>query len=172
MNAINDRTGDRISSCIAVKIQLKRHTALENTTKIHMAKLKHHGRQERLSCDPHSFHDIYEWHCVCQGSSVHSRRTGTIDTGWCSKMDVPKGIRHTRTRRQPNSSSILIAPLLEEGDLILHAESFNAVECNQWARKPDKIYWGEHTDKKSEKRKAEKTGLVPMLDVPLDACWV
>jgi hypothetical protein len=33
MNAINDRTEDRISSCIAVKIQLKTHTSLENTTK-------------------------------------------------------------------------------------------------------------------------------------------
>jgi hypothetical protein len=39
-----------------------------------------------------------------------------------------------------NPSSILIAPLLEEGDLILHAKSFNAVEFNKWARKPNKIY--------------------------------
>jgi hypothetical protein len=67
-------------------------------------------------------------HAYAQGSSVRSRRTGTIDTGLCSKVDVPKGIRHTRTRRQPSSSSILIARVLEEGDLILHAESFNAVE--------------------------------------------
>jgi hypothetical protein len=44
MTAINDRTGDRISSCIAVKIQLKTHTVLENTTTTHTAKSKHHGR--------------------------------------------------------------------------------------------------------------------------------
>jgi hypothetical protein len=57
---------------------------------------------------------------------------------------------------------------LEEGDLILHAESFNAVECNQWARKPNKIYWGEHTDQKSEEKGSKKKKrLVPRLDVPL-----
>jgi hypothetical protein len=41
MNAINDHTaGDRISSYIAVKIQLKRYTVLENTTKYSYGKIK------------------------------------------------------------------------------------------------------------------------------------
>jgi hypothetical protein len=40
MNAINDRTGDCISSCIAVKIQLKTHTSLKNTTKNSYLKIK------------------------------------------------------------------------------------------------------------------------------------
>ena len=33
MNAINYRTADYISTCFAVKIELKTHTPLENTTK-------------------------------------------------------------------------------------------------------------------------------------------
>ena len=40
MNAINDRTGDFISSCISVKIQLKTHTALKDTTKNSYGKIK------------------------------------------------------------------------------------------------------------------------------------
>jgi hypothetical protein len=94
MNAINDRTA-------------------------HTTKSKHHGGQERLSRYPRSFYDIYKWQCVRQGSSLRLRRTGTIETGWCSKVDVPKGgIRHTRTRprRQPNSSSSSI--LGEKNDVI------------------------------------------------------
>jgi hypothetical protein len=43
MNAINDCTGDCISSCIAVKLQLKTHTALENTTKNSYVKIKASG---------------------------------------------------------------------------------------------------------------------------------
>ena len=99
----------------------------------------------------------------------HSRQTGTIGTG-CSKVDVPKGIRHTITwpRCEPNSSLILITQVLEEGDLILHAESFNTVECNQWARKSDKVFWGEtHWSRKWGRRKFENRGQVQRLDVPL-----
>ena len=41
MNAINYRTdADCISSCIPVKIQLKTHTALENTTKNSYGKIE------------------------------------------------------------------------------------------------------------------------------------
>ena len=72
MNVIHYRTdADCISSCIPVKIQLKTHTE----------KSKNHGGQKRLSLYPHSIDDIYKWPCVRQdGSSVRSRRTGTIDT--------------------------------------------------------------------------------------------
>jgi hypothetical protein len=76
---------------------------------------------------------------------------------------VPKGIQHTRTgpRCQPNSSTIHITPhVLEEGDLTLHAELFNAMECSQWARKPNRSIEVNTLIKKVKKKEVRKQGVV------------
>jgi hypothetical protein len=75
---------------------------------------------------------------------------------------VPKGIRHTRNqpRRQPNSSSILITLVLEEGDLILHAESFNVWNAISGQGNPTRSIEVNTLIKKVREKAVRKQGVV------------